>query len=529
MREQLLRQALESGKTTSKKQKTKQASLASSGVISKNSSRAGSAANSRAGSTATSPQSGSVPGSHAGSDDEGDSLTGFDSGDVTDDLAAKFETQLGTDDSWENALAERIANILSRGKRRDEDRLEDLRWYLGILQNHYAPEEIQSQLPQIVRQLLRASTAEDEKEATLALKALGVTALTDQSEDHFETCSGPLKSLVQDYGDQYVKADAIRALAIVTYISGSQVDIVPVLTFLLEIIESDGSRVLADDSATVVAAATTAFSFCCSRLPSLEPQADYLQDVDREFSQEAIEGIAEQVESSAVNVQIAAAEAIALLFEKSFRKATFEDSAALKEDVHTGELPDVIQKYSPYRGTNQLLEQLQSYFKSSTKSTAKKDRHALNDTLRDVIQSLEHPGWGPGWRVHKSWKAEGRDNRNKMQKADRGPSITVKTDAKGGSFLVTKWWQQIRARELRSLLGHGFTEHFRDNPVIEESLFQEFDDSGDESDDEDDVESDVPANGAVNGKSVSKIEVSKTEKQAKGGKRGMDKWRSKKV
>lgn len=69
MREQLLRQALESGKTVSKKSKTKQYLAPSSGVPSRNGSRAnspnGSAINSRAASRV-----GSRVGSRQGSEEE---------------------------------------------------------------------------------------------------------------------------------------------------------------------------------------------------------------------------------------------------------------------------------------------------------------------------------------------------------------------------------------------------------------------------------------------------------------------------
>ena len=521
MREQLLRQALESGKTTSKKQRSKQASLASSGIASRSSSIVNSATNSRPGSATTS-RSGSRVGSRTGTDDEHDSLEGFDSDDSgSEDFGSKLEAHLEEADSWESALQARVNNILNRGKRRAEERPDDLRWYTGILQNHFASEEIQPQLSPIVRQLLRASTSEDEAEATLALKALSLTILTDQTEDHFEGCAGPLKSLVQDYGEETTKAAAVRALSLVTFMSGSISDVISVLTFLLEIIESDGSRVLAEDSAPVVAAALHAVSLCCSKLPDLDPDADYLQDIDREFSQEAIEGIAEQLESSAAPVQIAAAEAIALLFEKSYRPATLEDSVHLKEDVHTGELPDVVQKYTPYRQTNQLLDQFQDVSKGSNKSTAKGDRRALNETLRDVLQSLENPSCGPGWRAGEGWKAKGRDNRNVGQKRNLGPSIRVKTDRSGGSFLVAKWWQQIRVRELRSLLGHGFMEHFADNPAVGELLHQEYEGVEDGSSDETDSGSEPEAahTGRVNGDAIPKVEIAKANGRARKGKK----------
>ncbi|KAL9089147.1 MAG: hypothetical protein Q9159_002707 [Coniocarpon cinnabarinum] len=526
MREQLLRQALESSKTTSKKQRTKQASLASSGLASRSSSKANSAANSRAGSTGTS-RSGSRVGSRAGTDDEHDSLEGFDSDDTSDDFGNTLGAQLEEVDSWQTALATRIGNILNRGKRHADERPEDLRWYTGILQNHYATVEIQGQLPQLIRQLLRACTAEDEKEASLALKALSVTAVTDQSEDYFEECSGPLKSLIQDYGDEDVKADALRTLAMVAYISGSLSDLISVLTFLLEIIESDGHRILAEDSAVVVSAALNAFSICCTRVPNFDPEAEYLQDVDREFSQEAIESIAEQLESSAPSVQIAAAEVLALLFEKSYRKATLEDSANLQEDVHTGELPDVVQMYNPYRNTSQLLDQLQEVYKGSSKSTAKVHRRALNDTLRDVTQSIEHSGWGPGWRAGEGWKSKGRDNRNAAQKRHLGPSIKIKTDPNGGMFVVERWWQLIRVRDLRTVIGHGFMEHFAENPVVEESLFKEHDE-GNDSDEDDEGENDegsAVANGETNGHSVPDTAGPKSKTKSKQSKRGMDKWR----
>ena len=489
MREQLLRQALESGKTVSKKQRTKQESAASSGIPSRSSSKANSAANSRAGSAATS-RTGSRVGSSTGSDDEFESLNGYESdGNASEfDFTAKLDAELeGVADSWERALEARLNNIINRGKRRTEERLDDLRWYTGLLQNHYASEEVQSQTLQIVKQLLRASTSESEKEATLALKALSITVITDQNEDYFELCSGPLKSIVQNSGDEDVKAAALHTLSLITFFSGTASDAVSVLIFLLEIIESDGSHVLAGDSAPVVAAATRALSLLVSKLPDLDPDADYLQDIDREFSEEAIAALSEQLESSAASVQVAAAEALALLFEKSYRRATLDDQDKLEEDVHTGERPDVIQKYSPYRQTNQLVLQLQEASKGSNKSAAKGDRRLLHDALRDVLQSIENPGFGPGWRAGQGWKAKGRDDRQAGQNRDLGPSIRIKTDPQGHAFVVQSWWAYVRVRELRNILGHGFMEHFADNEIVEQTLYQEFEgveDDEEESDNE---------------------------------------------
>lgn len=514
MREQLLRQALESGKTVSKKHRVKQASAASSGVPSHSSSKANSTANSRAGSAATS-RTGSLVGSSTGSDDEFQSLNGYDSdGDTSElDFGAKLGEQLENIDSWERALETRVGNIVARGKRRSDERFEDLRWYTGIMQNHYASEEVQPLISQIVKQLLRASTSESEKEATLALKALGVTVITDQSEDYFELCSGPLKAIVHDNGDEDVKAAALHSLSIVTFFSGSSSDIVSVLTFLLEIIESDGSHVLAGDSAPVVAAAIKAFGLLVSKLPDLDPDADYLQDVDREFSQDIISALSEQLESSAASVQVAAAEAIALIFEKSYRRATLDDRDQLEEDVSTGELPEVIQKYNAYRQTNQLILQLQEASKGSNKSTARGDRRLLHDALRDVLQSIEHPSWGPGWRAGQGWKAKGRDERHAGQKRELGPSIRIKTDSRGTAFVVENWWAYARVRELRNVLGHGFMEHFADNEIIEPTLFQEYegaeDGVSDESDSEDEPEQ----------KSVPKIRVQRPKDKTKKGKK----------
>ena len=176
-------------------------------------------------------------------------------------------------------------------------------------------------------------------------------------------------------------------------------------------------------------------------------------------------------------------------------------------------MPTVVQKYSPYRQTNQLLLQLQETSKGSSKSVAKGDRRALNDTIRDVAQSLENPGWGPGWRAGQGWKAKGRDERNAGQKRDLGPSIRVKTDPRGHTLLVETWWTYIRVKELRSLLGHGFMEHFAENPVLEQVLVQEYD--GADEEESNDEESDEE----IEQKPVPKIEVQKPNGKARKGRK----------
>jgi hypothetical protein len=151
--------------------------------------------------------------------------------------------------------------------------------------------------------------------------------LTDPSEALYNLTSEPLKEVIADYPAAAVKAAAIHALGAATFYGGGgggdadSPEVLELMHYLLDIVESDGHSVGAGDSGAVVAAALEEWGFL----------ATHMHDLERE-SPAAMEPFAEQLESSDAHVQIAAGENIALLFEKSYTELeegeSVDDAAA---------------------------------------------------------------------------------------------------------------------------------------------------------------------------------------------------------
>ena len=172
----LRRQALESGKTVSRKARSKQSSTVGSKV--------NSAANSRAASRTV---------SRAGSDDE-------EGGNLSDETSFRFASSLSvcretqevdlwhsvnsideviatSDDSdaaaeaWKSDLADRIEEIIDRKRSSVQGRETALGAYVRILTSRYAEEEIKGKEDDLVASFLRSIKAEtSEKESILAMK-----------------------------------------------------------------------------------------------------------------------------------------------------------------------------------------------------------------------------------------------------------------------------------------------------------------------------------------------------------------------
>ena len=468
MREHLLRQALESGKTTSKKQRQKN----SSATPSLTSSRNASANNSQAGSAATS-RTASVEGSSVGSDDE-DEIT---------EPGNPIPEEVLQD------LSECIEDITLNPKRM---RQHSIQLYNNILGTYFVAVEADFDPTPIVEALSVLIASQEEKTASFALKALTLTVLNDPSVNGLEMCAGRLRSIIQSHSDEAIKVRSLKALSILAFYTGFTTDVVDVMGYLLEIIESDGSYVNAENSIDVVVVAITYFSFLASKLRNLDPDAGFFEDVERDMSQDAIEALSDQLESSAVAVQIAAAEGIALLYEKSadpladdeLRKLLVAESNFQRNDSED-KAPGVgsiasLQIYQPYRQTPQLLDQLETIKKQSSRSIAKADRAPLHQTIEDVIQAIESPGTGPGSRVHnqKSWKGRPRNraDKGKRKSDEESPTrgITYRISATGATLTIDSWSMNIQFRLLKETLGQGFFHHIQNNDLVMETLFPQY-------------------------------------------------------
>lgn len=224
------------------------------------------------------------------------------------------------------------------------------------------------------------------------------------------------------------------------------------MEFLLEIVASDGHYVDAPDNAEVVTASLEEWGFLATQLEDMQ-----------DASEEAIDAFVEQLESTDVDVQVAAGENIALLYEKSYTEREDDDEPPAENEAEDDEedptAANMVKRYTVYRQENQLIHSLESLSKASSKRMSKKDRKSLHTNFADILNSVEHPTHGPRY----SNAIDANTNRA------YGSRMRVSIGGKN-SVLIDKWWKLIRLKALKRLLQGGLLVHYEDNEVVFESL-----------------------------------------------------------
>jgi Interferon-related developmental regulator (IFRD) len=281
--------------------------------------------------------------------------------------------------------------------------------------------------------------------------AIALTLITAPSETAYEALYQALKRSYTTSESHVVKAAAIRTLGAATIYGGaSDPEIEELMDEILEIIESDGSSISAEDSAEVVIAASEEWGFL----------ATYVEDMS-EKTEAAMDAFVEQLDSSDPSVQVSAGEAIALLYEKSYTEREADDDAASDEEDDEGHPIDtsLVKRYEVYRQSNQLKHTLSKLANESSRHIAKKDRKMLHVNFADILNTVEHPSRGPRYQ-NAIDKETGRRY---------GSRLTVRIH-KTGSMKIDRWWKLHRLQALRRLLGGGFVVHYENNEVVFDSL-----------------------------------------------------------
>lgn len=433
MHEDLLRRALESKKTTSRKQQSKSNSAASSLAPS----RAGSAKNSPAASRTA---------SRAGSDDE-------DAWSDDTSFSAAIAGLLDAPADWATVLEECIGGLA--GTERDSktrDRARDLQFYVHILRVHFAGEQVEGRVGELLRGFLKAARGEAEAEAVLGLKAIAVTAATSAEEDVVDICAGALRHLVVTAGARAVKVQAVQALGAVSFFGHlAEEELEEPMGFLLEIAETDGASVEALDDGELVAAALQQWALLVTS------HSDDFEDKARE----AMDVLVDQLESSDPAVQTAAGEAIALLFEKSYTEREEGDEVPLEDGRPMKQPPRKVKRYDPYARTDLLLEKIEDVIRTSAKRISKKKRRFLHSNFGDIKQTVETPMVGPGY----SSVLDGESG------YEAGYKLKQRV-ARDRILLVQDWWVFIRLRETKRILGPGLGAHFEEDPGFKAEVFE---------------------------------------------------------
>ncbi|KAF2998253.1 hypothetical protein E8E13_006266 [Curvularia kusanoi] len=433
----LRKQALESHKTMSRKARSKIASGASSVAGSRTASRNASRAPS----------------------DEGDDgylsdETAWSTNSNIDEILNGEDTHI-SEEQWKSELSVRIEQITNLKRSTTEGRTESFAAYAHILMARYANEEIEPHTRELLQSILRSIRQETtEREAVKALKALSATIVTLDTGDVYDDVSGELKRAIQSESRE-VQVNAIHCLGLAASLGGAGEDeIKDIMTLLLEIVETDGDSVDAKDNGSIVTAALETWGLLATDLDDLEDETEA-----------AAEAFVEQLESSDANVQIAAGENIALLYEKSHTDQ--EEDEVIEngpEDEDHPEYvkggPKLVQRYQVYRNQKKLLDILDELATVSSRRISKKDRKTLHSSFTDVRNSVEKPTRGPGYSTAIDQES-GRVYGGGRMKVRINKSLEIRID---------KWWKLIRLNALRRALQGGFAYHYEHNDMVSSAL-----------------------------------------------------------
>ncbi|KAF3932230.1 hypothetical protein ABW20_dc0110532 [Dactylellina cionopaga] len=366
--------------------------------------------------------------------------------------------------SWQEELADRIVRITDKDMRKKlaTGGLEEaLLAYNRLLQSKFTGGELEGKTTSIVDALSRSiRTGKTDKETTLACQAMVLTLITDNDCTTFGELNAPLQRIITDHDSLVVKTAAIHALGALTFFTDvSSEDIEGVMDFFHEIIENDGHTIGAGDDASTVAAAIEEWGLLLTHIDDAE-----------EVTDRSSEALVDQLESTEIEVQVAAGEVIALLIEKAHRDHGSDDDES--DDQISGDeypsgfiinTPDQeerapIQRYTVYRNQPHLKKLLTDLSRSSAKTVSKKNRRTQHATFANVLHTVNYPLHGPNYS--RALDFDGRE---------QGSRLEVKVGRKG-VVKLNSWWKLIRWNALRRFLGGGILVHWQENPVIFRSL-----------------------------------------------------------
>lgn len=261
----LRKQALESHKTISRKARSRVAST----TASKSNSAVASPAHSRAASR-----------TRHETEDEDDLSDGTAWSIASIDDILNGEDVNLPEDAWKAELNTRIEQITNLKRSSTEGRTESLNAYAHILMARYARDEIEGHTHELVSSMLRSIRQETtENEAVKALKALAVTAVTLDSDSIYDDVADQLKRSIQSSSSIAVKVNAIHTLGTTAFFAGAGDDeILDIMNLFLEIVESDGASIDAQDEGEVVIAALEEWGLLATEIEDLEDETEAAMD-----------------------------------------------------------------------------------------------------------------------------------------------------------------------------------------------------------------------------------------------------------
>ncbi|KAI0595458.1 interferon-related developmental regulator-domain-containing protein [Biscogniauxia sp. FL1348] len=421
---------LESGKTVSRKARSRpestRASPGTSPVPSRNGSRVTSRATSRYAS-------------------EEEDLTDSDYDDSVASSVINSDDGQDAVVTWPDRLSFRMQALIDRKNSSAKGREDTLTGYTHIIRHHYAAEYVENQFRELIPALLKSVRSSNSTgEALAALKALAMTILSTQSDTVYGHVYSVLKSVCHNSEEASIKVAAIEAMCVATVCGGgSLAESEDLMEHLLEIVESDGHSIEAGDSGSVVGAALSGWGFVATNLDDLHDQSDL-----------ALDAFIEQLDSTDVDVQIAAGTNIALIFE-----------AAREHEEETGE------SWNLHYNHQKLLQRMMALAKESSKSISKKNRKQLHGSFNSVLTSIEH-GKGPGYSTARRMATNPHTGGNKsdMSQDYKEFGYREKIRLHNISMVIDSWSLSARLEMLKPIVGGGLADHYMENPAIKDLL-----------------------------------------------------------
>lgn len=227
------------------------------------------------------------------------------------------------------------------------------------------------------------------------------------------------------------------------------------MALFLEIIESDGGLVEAQDDGGVVTAALQQWGLLATEIEDLQ-----------EETEAAMEAFVDQLDSADSKVQIAAGENIAFLYEKSYTPQEEDEPGSEKDDSEDpSEDPEynpsaikMVKRYNVYRRPDQLRRTLEELAKTSSRRVSKRDKRSLHSSFAEIRNTVEKPTRGPGYSTaidQETGRVYGNRGKMKLDSED---------------VTIDRWWKLLRLNVLRRVLQGGLSEHHSQNALVNHAL-----------------------------------------------------------
>jgi hypothetical protein len=236
-------------------------------------------------------------------------------------------------------------------------------------------------------------------------------------------------------------------------------DVEDIMDFLLDIIETDGESIEASDNALVVSAALQEWGLLATMFEDLEGKTD-----------RPLEAFENQLDSSDFAVLQAAAENIALIYEQSWtQREEDEDADVGDSDPHefgAFQRKHWKRRYRPYHNNSDeysIKSKLSDLARSNLRHVSKDKKKTLHAVAREVLNTIEHPYWGPRFSTALDQDQIHYD----------GHRMVVRFGGKssaGTELVVDRWWKLMRYEAVKRVVAGGFAEHYSKNMVVRNAV-----------------------------------------------------------